>query len=174
MPGAALLVPWDAEASADRCIDVLRDPQAAADHVSRVSEAAALLTWDRAAAGLLAAYDVALALPASELLRLEAAELARHATYWHFRHAIGPTGLALVEPDQQLLPEEIQRTLAALVRRPGTRGALFAGLRGLRRISGADQALPAEEAAAKALEDAGDEDDEDALERLFPDSPPGY
>ena len=173
-PEAALLVPWDADLSADRCIDVLRDPQARAEQVARVRDAGAVLTWDRAAEGLLAAYDAALALPASELLRLEGAELAQHATYWHFRHAIGPTGLSLVEPDQQLLPEEIQRTIAALARRPSTRGPLFAGLRGLRRLSGPGHAEPVPEAPTEPVKGAVDEDDEDALERLFPDSPPGY
>jgi len=173
-PESALLVPWDAAASADRCIDVLRDPQAAAAQVERVREAAAGLTWEQAGAGLLSAYDAALALPASELLRLEGAELAQQATYWHFRHAIGPTGLALVEPDQQLLPQEIQRTVAALARRSSTRRALFAGLRGLRRLSGSGEPDPVQETPVPPLTDADEDDDEDALERLFPDSPPGY
>jgi hypothetical protein len=104
------------------------------------------------------------------LLRLEGAELTRQATYWHFRHAIGPTGLSLVEPDQQLLPDEIQRTVAALARRPSTRGPLFAGLRSLRRLSRSDEA-PAAPIPASTDEDG---EDDEALERLFPDDPPAY
>ncbi len=176
-PEAALLDPWDEDASADRCIAVLRDPQAAAAQVERVRRAGAPLTWRNTALGLLEAYDAALALPASELLRLEGADLAQHATYWHFRHAIGPTGLALVEPDQQLLPTEIQRTLAALARRPSTRRALFAGLRGLRRLSGSEhvpEPPPPAPTPAERKRTSGSEDDEDALERLFPDEPPLY
>ena len=166
-PAAALLVPWDADASADRCIPVLRDEQAAADHVALLRDAGAALTWDRTAAGLLSAYDAALALPASELLRLEGAELARDATYWHFRHAIGGAGLSLVEPDQQLLPKDVQRSLAALSKRPATRRPLFAGLRSMQRLTGRGEREIVDA-------DVSADEDEDEVERLFQDEQPRY
>jgi hypothetical protein len=134
-----------------------------------VRAAGSTMTWDATGAGLLDAYDAAMAMPASEHLRLEDAELAAEARYWHFRHAIGPTGLALVEPDQQLLPDEIQRTLAALARRPSSRRTLFAGLRGLRRLTLRGEAPPAPPA-----EPVNEDETDDALERLFPDEPARY
>jgi len=169
---AALLVPWDADESADRVIDVLRDPRAAERHLEIVRRAARELTWDAVGQGLVAAYEAAMALPASEMLRLRHLDLAEDARYWHFRHAIGPTGLSLVEPDQQLLPKDVQRAVASLARRPATRGALFAGLRGLQRVAGKqgsenERELAADEAART------DELDED-LERLFPEELPRY
>jgi hypothetical protein len=166
---AALLVPWDEDASADRVIGVLQDPELAAAQVELVRAAAARYTWDATAAGLLDAYEHALAMPASEMLRLETPELTGDARYWHFRHAIGATGLSLVEPDQQLLPDDVQRTLAALSRRQSTRKALFAGLRGMRRAVGRGEDEP------DPLEpDATDTPVDDDPERLFPENPPGY
>jgi glycosyltransferase involved in cell wall biosynthesis len=166
---AAVLTPWDERASADRAIEILRDPVAAQRLIDAVRAAGSTMTWDATGAGLLDAYDAAMAMPASEHLRLEDAELAAEARYWHFRHAIGPTGLALVEPDQQLLPDEIQRTLAALARRPSSRRTLFAGLRGLRRLTLRGEAPPAPPA-----EPVNEDETDDALERLFPDEPARY
>ena len=169
---AALIVPWDEELSADRAIDVLRDPEAAASAVATVRAAGARLTWDATATGLLDAYDAALALPASEMLRLEGAELAKNARYWHFRHAIGPTGLSLVEPDARLLPEPVQRSLAALARRSATRKPLFGTLRALQSVTG----QRGRNEQSSAMPESGDDADEDELEndRDFPDTPPRY
>ena len=44
------------------------------------------------------------------------------SAYWGLRHDIGDTGLALVGPDEPLLPADAQRTLAGLLRRRATRG----------------------------------------------------
>jgi len=166
---AALLVPWDQDASADNVIGVLEDPATAQAQVERVRAAAARYTWDTTAARLLGAYEHALSLPVSEMLRLEEPELTGDARYWHFRHAIGATGLSLVEPDQQLLPDDVQRTLAALSRRQGTRKALFAGLRGMRRVVGRKDGEP-----DAAEPDATGTPVDDEPERLFPENPPGY
>jgi hypothetical protein len=75
---------------------------------------------------LLGAYEDALRLPARAAVRADGALDAR---YWALRHQIGGTGLSLVGPEDPLLPPNAQRALAALVRRPLTRGLVMAGLR---------------------------------------------
>jgi GT2 family glycosyltransferase len=62
--GDATLVPWDAEASADRALTLLRDPVRRERNVAATRNAAASLTWETSATGLLAAYDDAFARPA--------------------------------------------------------------------------------------------------------------
>jgi len=122
---AAVLVPWDPAASADAAIGVLRDEARAAALVEAVRGRARELTWDRTAAALIEAYDEAVRLPASEAARLAEAEMVTQSAYWGLRHDIGDTGLALVGPDDPLLPEDAQRTLAALLRRRATRGPVL-------------------------------------------------
>lgn len=136
----AVLQPWDAEASADRVLPVLRDPQA---HVAAVREVAQRYTWRATAEALREVYLQALELPArlastaaADALAGELARAEWEARYWGLREDIGPTGLSLVEPPGRLLDEEAQRTLAALARRPATRRPLMAALRGLRRLGG--------------------------------------
>jgi GT2 family glycosyltransferase len=138
-PQDALLVPWDADASADSIIGVLTDPASAEGLIEGVRRAAGRLTWDRTAEGLLAAYRDALDLPARSAVRASGNDLAVDARYWTLRHQIGPTGMSLVGPDDPegpLLPIDAQRTLAALARRPQSRGALLKTLRVLGRAGG--------------------------------------
>lgn len=138
-PEAASLLPWDEDASADQVIQVLRDPAAAEALTARILAAAVNLTWDESARGVLAAYEIALSKPASELMRLEGQYLARDHRYWGFRNSIDPAGLSLIDPEKPLLPHDVQHTIAGIARRPATRSAFFAGLRGLRRVVGAPQ-----------------------------------
>jgi hypothetical protein len=91
------------------------------------------LTWDRTAARLVEVYDEAVRRPAPEARRLAEAEMVTQARYWALRHDIGDTGMALVGPDDPLLPPDVQGVVAGLARRPATRGALLALLRRLRR-----------------------------------------
>jgi glycosyltransferase involved in cell wall biosynthesis len=146
---AATIVPWDAAASADRAITILTDAERADQLVSEVRSAAQRLTWDETAEGLLATYDDAVRLPARDMVRLSGTAMTLDARYWSLRHAIGPTGLALVDPEIRLLPEDAQRALAALARRPVTRRPLLAVLRAVRRV-GARAAGSAAEAQATA------------------------
>jgi len=136
---AAVIVPWDAEATAARIAPLLVPGVAREAAIEAVQAAGRELTWKRTAEGTLAAYWAAMRAP----LRLEqlAAQdaLAADARRAHFEglHAglvdsIGPTGLSLVGPEGHL-PPDVQRTLAALARRPATRRALFAFLTALRR-----------------------------------------
>lgn len=136
---AALIVPWDAGATADRIIGVLTDPAAAEAQVARVRAAGAQHTWDRTAQALLLAYDQALRLPPRAAARASGPAMATDARYWTLRNQIGPTGLSLVGPDREegpLLPEDVQRLLAGLARRPATREVLFRTLRALGRARG--------------------------------------
>jgi GT2 family glycosyltransferase/glycosyltransferase involved in cell wall biosynthesis len=146
------IVTWDADASADRAIEVLRDPQRAAQLVDDVRAAAERLTWDRTAEGLLAAYDDAVRLPARDMVRLTGADMTLDARYWNLRQAIGPTGLSLVAPENRLLPEDAQRALAALARRPATRGPLLVALRAIHKLGIRTGGAPAMATRAAAVE----------------------
>ncbi|MDA0185160.1 glycosyltransferase, partial [Solirubrobacter phytolaccae] len=128
----ALLVPWDPAASARRVLPVLGDPEA---HVRAVRAAGARLTWDDTARQLLELYDETLTLPARaaavQAFQALAAEARRghwEGTYWALREELGPTGLGLVGADGAL-PDDAQRTLAALLGRRATREATLRTLR---------------------------------------------
>jgi glycosyltransferase involved in cell wall biosynthesis len=121
----APLVPWDAAASADRAIAILRDPVAAGALTDQVRAAASAFTWDRTAEELLGVYEDAVRLPAREAARLARAEVATQGAYWGLRAGIGDTGMALVGPDDPLLPPDAQRALAALARRDASRRTLL-------------------------------------------------
>ena len=149
---AALIVPWDPAATADRVIGVLRDSGTAAAQVDRVASAGVELTWSRTAQALLTAYDQALRLSPRAAARANGRSMATDARYWTLRNQIGPTGLSLVgpdDPDGPLLPEDVQRLVAGLARRPATRAVLFRTLRALGRArsglgdrAGEDDGLP--------------------------------
>ncbi|MEN3282324.1 MAG: hypothetical protein V7607_3464 [Solirubrobacteraceae bacterium] len=125
----ALIVPWDADRSADRAIEVLRSATRARAHVEMVRARAAELTWDGTAARLLDVYREALAVPAREMLHLRDMTITSEASYWGLREGIGATGMSLVDPYAALLPHDTQRALAALARRPTTRRPLLSALR---------------------------------------------
>ena len=62
----ALLVPWDAPASARQCIALLSDSAARAEHVAMLRAAGAMLTWRRTANELSDLYEDAIASPARD------------------------------------------------------------------------------------------------------------
>jgi glycosyltransferase involved in cell wall biosynthesis len=140
LPDTATLVPWDATRSADRALAILRDPAQAVALVERVAAAGAELRWDRTAEQLVGCYEAVLARPPSAAASVAWTSLAAEDRLGHFEslHAqlietIGPTGLSLVGHDR-LLPEDAQRTLAGLARRPLTRKPLLRLLSGLHRV----------------------------------------
>ena len=136
---AALLVPWNEDESADRVINVLRDPGVAAELVAQIRAAGAKRSWDDTAQELLDAYDAVISAPSTDILRLDGPKLTVDERYWGFRLEMDPAGLSLVDPAGALLPKEAQRTIAGLARRPATRAALLASLRGLRRLASTDE-----------------------------------
>lgn len=140
-PDAAMVVPWDAAASAERALALLHDPAAVAAQVQAVRAAGAQLTWERTARRLLEIYDEVLSMPATpgaaaawRALEAEDARGALDGRYWALRQEVGDTGLALVG-DSGALPDDVQRALAALTRRKATREPLFATLRALQRLA---------------------------------------
>ncbi|WP_354699178.1 D-inositol-3-phosphate glycosyltransferase [Paraconexibacter sp. AEG42_29] len=120
----ATITPWDPSQTAARVLPLLAEGHARAQHVEALRGTAAGLTWDQTAAKTLAAYRDALAFPDRDLARVHRQRIP-DARYWGLRHAIGGTGMSLVGPPDPLLPEATQRALAALAKRPKTRGLLL-------------------------------------------------
>jgi GT2 family glycosyltransferase/glycosyltransferase involved in cell wall biosynthesis len=135
----ALLVPWNAATSADRAIDVLRDPAQREALLAGVRKAAHELSWDRAASRIVAVYDQAALTPtraagelAQEAVRLDHERGSWEGRYWHLHNLGNGTAMSLIGPDHGL-PENAQRALAALASRPMTRGLLLGTLRTIHR-----------------------------------------
>lgn len=152
-PEAATIVPWDVDASASAVHATLSDPQRVARIVAAVRAAAVDLTWDRSGAALVDAYDETLAAPVTAARATRDAELVRDARYWALRHDIGPTGMALVEPNVGLLPLSSQRLIAALTRRRLTRAPLVALLNGVHWLLVRGRALPPYDPMAAAAKE---------------------
>jgi hypothetical protein len=107
---AALIVPWDATATAERVARALAGEAVAAEIVDSILRAADELTWDKAARGLTAVYGDTASAPAFP--RDEVA------------FASSPS-LAMVEP---LMPPDVQRAFAAVLVRPRARAFVFRAL----------------------------------------------
>lgn len=144
----AVLVPWDADASARRALPLLSATEARKGHVGAVREVAATLTWDACADALLDVYERTVASPSwpaamlSRKLRraeLEAARLeemlhaegARHAA---LIDALGEHGMQLVGPGGVVSPEEREPLLAFMHHQRLAR-AVLSGFAHARRIS---------------------------------------
>jgi glycosyltransferase involved in cell wall biosynthesis/GT2 family glycosyltransferase len=131
-PSAALLVPWNAEASADRCAPLLTDPALRREHVAALRAAAAPLTWARTARDLLAVYREAIATPASGSRHLASEVVELRPKMREMREEAGydPYSIALVGKDGAL-PENMRRPLLAIANRRLLRALIFPLLRGL-------------------------------------------
>jgi glycosyltransferase involved in cell wall biosynthesis len=124
----ALLVPWDARASAARAITVLNDGEARAALVAGLQAAAAPLTWKATAALLVEAYHAAVRLPAPPTARL-VEDLARaERDYWSARDGIQDGAWALVRPDAPLLDEGLALRLGAILGQSGGHARLLGAL----------------------------------------------
>jgi GT2 family glycosyltransferase len=128
----ALLVPWDPDASADRCAPLLSDPALRREQVTTLRAAAAPLTWRRTADELLAIYRETLAAPARDTRRLigEIAELRRNPEAILQEAGYDAYALALVGPDGAL-PPNMLRPLLAVANRRILRVLVFPPLRAL-------------------------------------------
>ena len=144
---AAAIVPWDAEQSADRALELLRDERARDANLSAVRDAGAQLTWDATAASLLKLYSQtcdAPAMPASALER-------RHGMMGG--GAFSEDAIRLIGPGGAL-PTDVERPLLALATHPQIGAPMFRAikfgyrasyrLRRLGRGEGADSARRAE------------------------------
>lgn len=133
---AALLVPWDAEASANRCAPLLGDPALQREHVAILRAAAAPLTWGRTANDLLAVYREAIAAPVRETRHLigEVAQLKGDMQAMIDQGGYDTYSLALVGRDGTL-PQDLRRPLLAIANRRVLRVAFFPLLRGFYRLA---------------------------------------
>ncbi|HEY4095228.1 MAG TPA: glycosyltransferase [Baekduia sp.] len=146
-PEPALLVPWDARASAARALPVLAPGAARTEHVAALRAAGAPLTWSATGAGLMAAYRAAIGLPAPATTRL-ASDLARaEHDYWSARDGIQDGAWRLVRPDAPLLDEALAHRLGAILDAPGGRERLLDAL--------PDRPSAAARAAARLRDAAG-------------------
>ena len=117
---AALLVPWDAAASADRCAELLADPDRKREHVRALRAAGAGLTWRRTGAELLDLYEDAMNAPSRDALGM--IETLAQGTH------LDPYSEALVGPDG-VLPAEMVRPLLAISQSSVLRRMVFGTLR---------------------------------------------
>lgn len=143
---AATIVPWDVAETAAAAHVVLSDPARARELVEAIREASTDLTWDRTGPALIATYDEALASAVTPARATRQGDLVSDGRYWALRHAVGPTGMALVEPGVGLLPIASQRALAALTRRRSTRPLTIGVLNLIQRLTSGKRPLPTSDA----------------------------
>ena len=151
---AATLVPWDANASAERIAAVLASADERGKLVGAIADRARLFTWDRTAAELLDVYRAAVDAPYREgaalvadtlLVEAERAELERK--YNELWSALSDDAHALLGPDGELSRDD-QHALRGLLRRPYLRAPFIAAL----RAGTARRRRPSEEEPGDAAE----------------------
>jgi GT2 family glycosyltransferase/glycosyltransferase involved in cell wall biosynthesis len=138
----ATLVPWDPEASAERVVELLRDPHIASSHIRGVRQAGQRFTWQSTAERLVDVYWSAAASPTREASRL-AQELEQtraerddaERKYRELWKGLTPGIQILVGPGGPLTPE-VQTSLAAVARRPLLRKIFLSPARLLYRLGG--------------------------------------
>jgi glycosyltransferase involved in cell wall biosynthesis len=103
---AAEIVPWDASASAERALALMRDPDLARANRDAITAAATHLRWDETAARLIDLYHGVCDAPASPAARLERDQgLMREGLSDEAIRLVGPGGA---------LPRDLERPLLAL------------------------------------------------------------
>jgi GT2 family glycosyltransferase/glycosyltransferase involved in cell wall biosynthesis len=115
-PATAILVPWDAEASADRAMALLSDETERTRLVDAVLERGQRYTWAGTATALVGVYRDVLRRP------------AQPARSIYFGAGLSDVAMSLVGPGA-LLPPDVQRALLGIAARPALRGPTFAALR---------------------------------------------
>jgi glycosyltransferase involved in cell wall biosynthesis len=130
---AAVLVPWDADVSAERALPLLDEGDERRRHLELVAAAAASMDdWESIGRKLLDTYRQVTLSPFREAASLaaEARLRERELSKWV---ALEENMGDLVGPDAYL-PPDVQRALLAVSTRRGLRGAVFALLRALYRL----------------------------------------
>jgi glycosyltransferase involved in cell wall biosynthesis len=124
---AAGIVPWDATASAERALALMRDDEARAENIAAIRRAAGGLRWGKTAERLLEVYRATCDAPPATIGVFErGAGLMREGLSEDAIRLVGPGGA---------LPRELERPLLALATRPGLRGPLFAAIKAGYRAS---------------------------------------
>lgn len=126
---AAAIVPWDAAASADRAVALIRDQRARAENVRTVRQAGEGLSWDLAARRLIELYASTCDAPPTPASSYERHEgLMRGGLSEDAVRLLGPNGA---------LPRRLERPLLALASHPKLAAPVFrlieAGYRASRR-----------------------------------------
>ncbi|HTQ69236.1 MAG TPA: glycosyltransferase [Solirubrobacteraceae bacterium] len=154
----AAIVPWDAQLSAARVIELLQDPRARARHVSALAAARERFRWSETARASVAVYRETAIAPVPEARQLSRDELSRetetrelvaaqdrvsaqlaverdHARsmYDDLNAEVG-SGLALIGP-HGAMPEDLQRGLLALSANGPVSRPIFAALAALFRLA---------------------------------------
>jgi glycosyltransferase involved in cell wall biosynthesis len=112
----ATLVPWDAEESADRALELLRSDAERERLAAAIAEHGRRYTWAATAASL------------AELYREVGRRPVQPARAAMFGEGLPDVARALVGPGGHL-PPDVQRALLAISTRPALRGPTFAALR---------------------------------------------
>jgi glycosyltransferase involved in cell wall biosynthesis len=130
---AAVLLPWDPEASAERVLPLLREGDERRRQVELVRATGREMNdWDSIGSALLETYQEAASLPYREASALAAEARSREAELAKWVGLEESMG-ELVGPDAYL-PPDVQRALLALATRRQLRRPLFAALRTLYRV----------------------------------------
>lgn len=116
---AAGIVPWDETRTAERALALLTDEHARARNLEAIDRAAATLTWDATAAGLLEAYQATADAPAVSATRAAATDGLDLLTEDAAR-LVGPGGE---------LPPDVHRPLLALATHRGIASPVFGVLK---------------------------------------------
>jgi glycosyltransferase involved in cell wall biosynthesis len=124
---AAGIVRWDAAASGDRALELMRDGPARAENLGALSRAAKGLRWDATAAALIDLYLEACEAPPSPAGAYERRQgLMQPGFSEDAVRLVGPGGL---------LPREAERPLLALASHPRLSRPVFGALRAAYRAS---------------------------------------
>jgi glycosyltransferase involved in cell wall biosynthesis len=118
---AAQIVAWDPRRTADRAVELLRDPEARRRQIERVRDAGERFTWDATAERLLEVYELAAdapAAPAGTVARLSG--VASGVLSEDALRLVGPGGV---------LPADVQRPLVALAMHPRVGAPIFRALK---------------------------------------------
>jgi glycosyltransferase involved in cell wall biosynthesis len=124
---AAGIVPWDASASADCALALIRDQHARARNIAAVRDAAARLRWDATGERLIEVYRETCDAPPGPASLRERSEGLMH-------RGLSEDAVRLLGPDGAL-PRELERPLLALANRPKLRAPVFGAIKAGYRLS---------------------------------------
>jgi glycosyltransferase involved in cell wall biosynthesis len=118
---SAGIIPWDADASADRALELMSGPAPAADIVRTVRRAADCLSWDKTAERLLDTYEQACREPVAAGALIErSAGLMRSGLSEDAMRLVGPGGA---------LPPDLERPMLALATHPRLGSPVFRAIK---------------------------------------------
>lgn len=124
---AAEIIAWDAAATADRAVALMRQESARVANISAIQGAASGLSWDSTGQQLIQIYRQTCEGPASPAGSLE-------RRYGEMEGGVSDDAMRLVGPDGAL-PSELERPILALATHPGLSAPLFGAIKMGYRLS---------------------------------------